>query len=219
MALFHDVKPDRLVNGAIAALLLAGGLLCAAALTEEIAIARLRTRADNGESQEARIRPLPATMTAASSPRAALYRALITVREAAGTPAAIADRGRRSALLQQAEAELDIARQARPVWGQAHVVGAFAAAITPGGARRALDELALSYRQMPYDIDAAPWRVRVGATNWLLLSERTQAQVVDEAIWYASLSSQSAATIRASIGDGDANYYFLLRRGRFRPVG
>lgn len=73
-------------------------------------------------------------------------------------------------------------------------------------------QLALSYEGMPYQVDAAPWRLQLAVAQWPLLSERTRQNAVNEAIWYAALSADKARMVTAILGDTDLAYQFLLRR-------
>ena len=64
--------------------------------------------------------------------------------------------------------------------------------------------LARSYDAAPFLIKEGPWRARVAALNWTLLTPRTQGQVVDETIWLRDVNPAAFSAAIPAFADPPA---------------
>lgn len=140
-------------------------------------------------------------------PRLLLAAALIHAQQAAAAPLA----PQRAALLQQARQEIDAIAASRPYWGEADVVRAYIASLSPTGRREALAALARSYESSPYLLSAAAWRWRFGIEHWGELSPAIQARLIDEAVWLARLKPDQHPQVMDLARGTDAYKPLLLR--------
>lgn len=120
--------------------------------------------------------------------RAALLRGVIRARAAAADPAGAAG------MLDQARADIAVARASRPIWGEAEVARAYLELLAHGAeSPQAIQALAQSYTAAPYLRDSAPWRIRFGVTVWSRLDAATRDHIVNETAWLAQASGRNYA--------------------------
>ncbi|MBB3878902.1 hypothetical protein [Sphingomonas pseudosanguinis] len=120
--------------------------------------------------------------------RAALLRGVMRARAAAADPAGAAG------MLDQARADIAVARASRPIWGEAEVARAYLELLAHGAeSPQAIQALAQSYTAAPYLRDSAPWRIRFGVTVWPRLDAATRDHIVNETAWLAQASGRNYA--------------------------
>lgn len=120
--------------------------------------------------------------------RAALLRGVMRARAAAADPAGAAG------MLDQARADIAVARASRPIWGEAEVARAYLELLAHGAeSPQAIQALAQSYAAAPYLRDSAPWRIRFGVTVWSRLDAATRDHIVNETAWLAQASGRNYA--------------------------
>lgn len=120
--------------------------------------------------------------------RAALLRGVMRARAAAADPAGAAG------MLDQARADIAVARASRPIWGEAEVARAYLELLAHGAeSPQAIQALAQSYTAAPYLRDSAPWRIRFGVTVWSRLDAATRDHIVNETAWLAQASGRNYA--------------------------
>lgn len=120
--------------------------------------------------------------------RAALLRGVMRARAAAADPAGAAG------MLDQARADIAVARASRPIWGEAEVARAYLELLAHGAeSPQAIQALAQSYTAAPYLRDSAPWRIRFGVTVWSRLDATTRDHIVNETAWLAQASGRNYA--------------------------
>ena len=131
-----------------------------------------------------RVRLIGGAMVPPGAPaRAQLSDAMLLLQTASSLPAS-----RRAAAIDAALTRVDIALARRPRWGDALAVKAYLEEARSGGASRAaMAAFAGSYAAAPYLPSAAEWRIRYGATRWAALSPAARRNVLDEALWLATV--------------------------------
>lgn len=119
---------------------------------------------------------------------------------------------RRDAVLAAADQRYRVSRAARPVWGEADMVGAYIASLQgKAGERRLLDRLTASYRGSPYLRLSAGWRVSAALPLWSQLPSDVQLRVADEAVLEARRSRAARRQVFA-LARTSAGYEQVLRR-------
>jgi hypothetical protein len=66
------------------------------------------------------------------------------------------------------------------------------------------EALARSYEAAPFLIKEGPWRARIAAVNWDLLSPRTRDRVVDETVWLRDVNPAAFGAVAPAFTDPDA---------------
>jgi len=134
-------------------------------------------RGGYARTAEARVEP-------DSQARVLLAHALLQSRAASAQPIGQI----RTGMLNDARKAATAAGGIRPGWGETDLVLAYVASLENINSAVIL-HLSRSYRNAPFLIDAASWRVREGLVSWDQLDQATKTRVVKEAVMIARLKS------------------------------
>jgi len=140
-------------------------------------------------------------------PRLILAYALLDAQRAAALPLGPP----RAALLDSARQKIAAIADSRPYWGEADVVRAYIASLSPDSMAEALAALVRSYDSSPYLLNAAAWRWRFGIEHWDRLAAPTRTHLIDEAVWLARLKPDQRPQIMDLASGTDAYKPLLLR--------
>ena len=105
------------------------------------------------------------------------------------------------------------ARSARPEWGEAEVVVAYAASLGRGPSDRQVARQALtaSYATAPFLHDAGQWRIAYGVGIWPTLGRPTQDAILREAVWMLGVDQSRWSRVFATFRGTPAYVPFMLR--------
>ena len=208
---FDRVSATRL---AVAAALVAAFALAAPITARQWTIARYKAWAerDLGGAAPPPWLTRPAPVCATDCPPAALAASavsLIAKSDGLATPAL------RRAAYHDAEQRLTVALGLQPASGGGWSWLAYARLKAGWPMNQVCAALARSYDAAPFLIEEGPWRARVAALNWSVLSPHTQAQVVNEAVWLHEVDPPAYAAVAPAFIDAGA--VRALAAGLSRP--
>jgi hypothetical protein len=199
---------------AVAAALVVSFVLAAPIIARQWTTARYEAWAlrDLGGAAPSPWLPRPTPVCAADCPPAALTASavsLIAQSDTLATPAL------RRASYHDAERRLGAALNRQPASGSGWNWLAYARLKAGRPMTEVCAALARSYDAAPFLVDEGPWRTRVAALNWSVLSPHTRAQVVNEAVWLHEVDPPAYAAVAPAFIDTDA--VGALAAGLSRP--
>ncbi|KTT99340.1 hypothetical protein NS355_06985 [Sphingomonas yabuuchiae] len=149
------------------------------------------------------------TLPIIGSPEQQILDALWTARQAA----ALKPSAHRAALVASAVGEALEARPARPEWGEADLVLAYAASLGDSAAdqRLARQALVASYGSAPLLHDAGLWRIGYGVKVWPMLGRSTQDAIMNEGVWMLGVDQSRWARVFDTFRASPAYVPFMLR--------
>lgn len=181
-------------------------------LTHQMTIADSRSAV---EAQSARLTRggtasinLP-TLPLDGSPDVLVLDALRVARSAAALP----QNAERRRLVMEAVRGAERGAAARPNWGEAEVVVAYASSLGSDGRDgvRARDALAASYADAPFLHDGGLWRVRYGVQAWPALGKVTREAILREGVWLLGVDRNWWVPVFGTFRGSPAYIPFMLR--------
>lgn len=143
------------------------------------------------------------------SPDVLVLNALRVARSAATLP----PNAERRRLVAEAVRAAERGAAARPNWGEAEIVIAYASSL--GSDRsdgvRARDALAASYADAPFLHDGGLWRVRYGVQAWPALGKATREAILREGVWLLGVDLDWWAPVFGTFRGSPAYIPFMLR--------
>jgi hypothetical protein len=121
-------------------------------------------------------------------------------------------RGERELALARARAAVEHLAQRRPDWATTQLLLAQLDVIQRGSpSATGLGAFGASYRQAPFLMQEARWRIAYGALYWARLPAVTRAAVLDEAEWLTRFDMGKRSAIQALFGDSPAGLAYQFR--------
>jgi hypothetical protein len=159
-------------------------------------------------------RPVP--VCAADCPPAVLTASAVSlIAQSDGQSGGLATPALRRTAYHDAERRLGAALNRQPASGSGWNWLAYARLKAGRPMTEVCAALARSYDAAPFLVDEGPWRTRVAALNWPLLSPHTRVQVVNEAVWLHDVDAPAYAAVAQAFIDTDA--VGALAAGLSRP--
>lgn len=184
-------------------------VLAVLSIRQELEVDRWTTLLVRQQSALARGEPSPGAPVENNLkiPRAQLLRAMYLLRAAEVS----SDPEDAQRLRSIARRDLETARAARPIWGDAATVLAYARTLeNPVSMSAVASALSESYRDAPYVKDVARWRIETGLWCWQFLPAPARERLVAEAVWYVRLRPHERVAIFRLMRLSPAYQPFLL---------
>jgi len=194
------LDPARATRWAVIAAVGAGLILSGPIAARQWTIARFEAWAarDLGGPLPPPWLPRPGTACGEGCPPAALVASAVSLgAQADGLPTPAL----RKAAFREADQWLSAALAVRPASGSGWNWLAYVRLREGRPMAEVCQALARSYDAAPFLVKEGPWRARITALNWTLLSPRTQGQAVDETVWLRDVDPVAFRTVVPAFAD------------------